>query len=80
MYTEGMENDYRGKRVVVLCVTDEAAMEHENPARARACAGQIGVAKSIYLDGRPCHDEAYLVVMDDGFELNALADELALVK
>jgi hypothetical protein len=54
--------DFRDKEVRVVRYDDtiigDRSFPHLKPA---FWIGKRGIARSIYLDNRPCHDEAYLV-------------------
>lgn len=71
--------DYRGKRVRFVKVSHEVMGEPHDELDL-AHLGEVGTAESVFLDGRECHEESYLVNFPDGYVLNAVAEELELVE
>jgi hypothetical protein len=71
--------DYRNKRVklktldLTLCGEPHTEMDEKH-------LGEIGVASSIYNDGRASHDEGYMVKFADGYEGTYVAHELEPVE
>lgn len=70
------EPDFRGKRAKIVRIDPDWDWD-DNDLRGRV--GQEGRLESIYLDGRPCHSESYLIHFDDGHIGAVLAEEVELV-
>jgi hypothetical protein len=73
-----MDNDYRDKWVRLARIDETTSGEPATDVD-REHVGCVGRASSIYNDGRPSHDEGYIVKFADGYEGQYIADELELV-
>jgi hypothetical protein len=73
----GETPDWRGLKARLLVASPD--WEDEGGIAA-AHVGQIGTLSSIYTDGRPCHDESYLITFEDGTLTAAMAEELEVIK
>jgi hypothetical protein len=71
--------DYRNKWVRLVRVDDSLPGELPT-AKDHAHVGWVGKASSIYVDGRPSHDEGYMVKFADGYEGQYVAEELELAE
>lgn len=75
-----MSDDYRNKLVRLVRI-DETVIgdrDDDDNEKIKTYIGKTALATSIYTDGRPCHDEAYMIVFEDGYRADAVASELEL--
>jgi hypothetical protein len=70
-----MKRDYRN-RYVRLARLDDTLPGEPATADDQKRVGWTGYASSIYEDGRPSHDEGYLVKFADGYVGTYVAEEL----